>query len=180
VELDMNGHKVTIKEQTMVKIFENSVKKDTSTTQIALKRGSIRVRVSRQEKIKTVFQVASPVATSSVRGSDDTISYGPEKGHLTISYKGSVEAESRNGSNKLLSGWLVFKQRTTQPQSNPFFDDIKDVVFNSTSFVHSTPEEAESREFYFGDMPDTGAIGRKGGAAQDIQTPNTRIILIWP
>src|SRR5208337_1312397 len=82
-ELRLNAinHTVTIKPFTMIQVFSKT-DAESSDTHIGLKRGNIIARVPRDEKVKTIFKVSTPIATSSVRGTAEDIAYGPDTGML--------------------------------------------------------------------------------------------------
>jgi FecR protein len=181
VVLNMNGHTVTIYQLSMVNIMQNSIEKNKSTTRIGLKRGSIRAKVSRQERIKTVFQVATPVATSSVRGTEEIISYGPGLGMHVTRVSGSIVGESRNGGSQHLNGWLAYRHKPGVPQGEPFFEDLKESVFYNVYFKNVTPEEQEARDYFIGDGHEEHNNGymQPGGVSSTGSIANTRIILLW-
>ena len=107
----MDSHTVTIKPLTMIKIYENSRSKNRSKNRIGLRRGTIRAKVSRSKRIKTVFKVSTPVATSSVRGTEEIISFGPSKGMKVKMISGVAVGKSSNGLSKVLRGGLQFQQK---------------------------------------------------------------------
>ena len=187
VVISINGHKVTVNQLSMVKIMESSVEKEKSTTRLGLRRGSLRASVSRQEKIKTVFQVATPVATSSVRGTEETVGYGPVKGMYIIVHKNTVVGESPNGGAQHLSGNLRYYHKPGHPRADPFFEDIKEDVFYQIYFGNATPEERHARDFFVGDPhedQDNRYVQQSGGVRNTTtvstgSTTNTRIILLW-
>ncbi|HRZ26516.1 MAG TPA: FecR domain-containing protein [Spirochaetota bacterium] len=109
--IKMDSHTVTINPLTMIKIYENSMTARTSDNRIGLRRGTIRAQVSKDKRIKTVFKVSTPVATSSVRGTEEIISYGPSSGMKIYMIEGVAEGQSNNGNSSTLRGGLVFQQK---------------------------------------------------------------------
>ena len=150
--LRMNGHRVSIKPLTMMKIYENSTTKKRVSTRIGLRRGSIRADVSRRKRIRTVFKVSTPVATSSVRGTSESISYGLKKGMIIVVIKGLVEGESRTGLKKLLSGKLVFQQKPGQSSPDPLLSNVKNRAMVFVYDNNITDDEQKGHQYYGGDL----------------------------
>ncbi|MCP4134772.1 MAG: FecR domain-containing protein [bacterium] len=126
-----NTHKVTVKPLTMMKIYENSVSQDKGSkskyrTRIGLRRGSIRAKVSRKRKVRTIFKVSTPVATSSVRGTEEVVSYGPSKGMVVEVVEGSIQGENKNGSSRTIGGKQVFHQQTNTEEPKDPLSKVKD------------------------------------------------------
>jgi hypothetical protein len=67
VVLKLSRSTVTVQPLSMMKIYEDKATARTSDTRIGLKRGGLRAEVTRGKEVKTVFRIATPVATSSVR-----------------------------------------------------------------------------------------------------------------
>jgi hypothetical protein len=89
-----------------------TLKDDASENRIGLRRGTVQAKVARDARVKTVFKVSTPVATSSVRGTEQIISYGPVSGMQIYMRDGVAECQSNNGSSSVLRGGLVFQQKT--------------------------------------------------------------------
>jgi len=109
VKLRMFRSTVTVKPLTMMKIYENSSRKNRIRTRIGLRRGSVRAHVTRGRRVKTVFKISTPVATSSVRGTIEEASHGPS-GSSFAAPQGSFDVVSRNGQRGVVFGRLGFNQ----------------------------------------------------------------------
>jgi len=86
VVLSIDDATVTVKQMSMVRVNKNLTTQDESATNLGLKYGSVSARVSKIKKLRTVFNVSTPVATSSVRGTWEDVSYGP--GSLLSAFRG--------------------------------------------------------------------------------------------
>jgi hypothetical protein len=75
--LNIDDNLLTVKPLTTIKVLKNSFTKSSSDNVIGLKNGSVNARVKRIGTLKTRFNIVTPVATSSVRGTDETVSHGP-------------------------------------------------------------------------------------------------------
>lgn len=142
--LVVDNHKVTIKALTMMKIYENSAKKSERTTRLGLRRGSIRAKVSRSKRIKTTFKVSTPVATSSVRGTEEEISYGPNSGMVIRVIESSVWGENKNGLKKLITGRLRYHQKSDKSEPEPLIYRLKDGSFVVIYDKNVTMDEKDS------------------------------------
>jgi hypothetical protein len=105
--LNLNGSTVVIGPLSMMKVYENQLVNGTQQTKIGMKRGEMTADVTKGEKIKTVFKVATPVATSSVRGTQKEIKTGPSGTTVKV-LEGSVKVDSKNGQSRVLSGRLAY------------------------------------------------------------------------
>lgn len=103
VKLKMYNNVVTIKPLSMLKIYENSSKKNRISTRIGLRRGSVRAHVTRGRRVRTIFKISTPVATSSVRGTIEDVSHGPS-GSVFLAPQGSFGVVTRNGQGEWFLG----------------------------------------------------------------------------
>ncbi|MGL4370134.1 MAG: FecR family protein, partial [Spirochaetota bacterium] len=94
IVLNIDRHVVTISPMTSVKIYKNSSTPSTSDTSIGLQYGSVKAKVKRTAAVKTRFNITTPVATSSVRGTEEVVSYGPASGMTVQVIEGAVRAFS--------------------------------------------------------------------------------------
>jgi hypothetical protein len=95
--LDVDGSRLTVKPLSNMKIAMNRTTKDSSDTRVALKRGRVVSEVNRISNVKTRFKVATPVATSSVRGTKHTVSFTTETGMKVVVEDGEVAIEGKGG-----------------------------------------------------------------------------------
>ena len=169
-ELSLNSikHSVTIKPLTVIQVFskENAEKTD---THIGLKRGRITAKVPRDARVKTIFKVSTPIATSSVRGTEEDISYGPEKGMIVEVISGIIEGRNRLGKGNLISGRQKFIQRFTNSQAFNILSDVRNQSIIQVYGNGLTSDEIASM-IYFGDdmvgSPDDDASNLVEGIAQ--------------
>jgi len=125
IKLNSKNHTIQVKPYSMVQIFSDETKTEANTS-IGIKRGSINAKVPRDSNVKTVFKVVSPVATSSVRGTEENVSYGPERGMVIEVVSGEVESKNNNGRTNLLTGKQKFIQPVTSGQPLHILHDSRD------------------------------------------------------
>jgi len=143
IKLNSKNHTMQVKPYSMVQVFSNETITEANTN-VGLKRGSINAKVPRDANVKTVFKVTSPVATSSVRGTEENISYGPDTGMVVEVLSGEVEAKNNSGRSNLLTGRQKFVQAGQSGQPNHIMKDIRDVSIVQVSAHGLTPEEKTS------------------------------------
>ncbi len=122
----LNGHVMRIRPLTMIKLYENKSTTGRSSTRIGLRRGSIRAKINRRRNVRTVFKISTPVATSSVRGTEEEVSYGPGKGMQVDVIEGRIEAETINGTRKFVQGRSKFKFGTDGTKPDSLVGDLAD------------------------------------------------------
>ena len=93
VVIKINNHTVTVQPLTIMKVSESAEDGKSSTTRIGLRRGSVRTKIAHDARIKTVFKVSTPVATSSVRGTEQIVVYSPTFGMRVFVLSGNVQGE---------------------------------------------------------------------------------------
>lgn len=184
--LQINKHTLTINPMTMIKIYENieSMKEtgnkdvDSSTyTKLGLKRGSIKAKVFRDKRVKTVFEVATPVATSSVRGTEEFISYGPSKGMIIKVIEGNIKGDNKNGTTKYLQPGMVFHQMPKNSDPEPLLADLHDKSINSVHFLSSTKDEQNSHSFSGEELVDNS--DNPSDFLDDKIKSNVSLLIIW-
>ncbi len=107
--LNIDEHMLTIKPLTMIKVYKNSLSKSASENNIGLKYGSVNARVKRIGALKTKFNITTPVATSSVRGTNEDVGYGPLSGMFIRVNEGSIGATDNNGGSRIVSGRSLYQ-----------------------------------------------------------------------
>jgi hypothetical protein len=150
-ELSLNSvnHSIKIKPLTVIQVFSKETSENTDT-HIGLKRGGITARVPRDSKVKTIFKVSSPIATSSVRGTEEDITYGPDKGMIVSVISGIIEGTNRLGRSNTISGRQKFIQKYSQAQALNILRDVRLQSFITVYGNGLTPEEIATMLF-FGD-----------------------------
>lgn len=126
VVLNVNGDTIVIRQLSLIKIDENILNAKESNTTIGLKRGGINAKIARDRKVKTSFKVSTPVATSSVRGTQEEISFGPGFGMKILVIEGEIGAEGKNGSSNVVKGKLVYKHGSHKGGPDFIASNLKD------------------------------------------------------
>lgn len=106
--LNIDGSIVTVKPLTSIKIYKSMADESKRETNIGLTRGAVQAKVNKLEKVKTKFNITTPVATSSVRGTEEIVSYGPAEGMKVEVLEGIIDAFNRE-TNSSISGRQVFR-----------------------------------------------------------------------
>jgi len=125
VHLNLNGNNLKIRPLSMIKVYENTRSKSRIRTRIGLRRGSIRARVAKSRRIKTIFKVSTPVATSSVRGTIEDVSYGPVQGMRVRVVEGVIQGENRKGIKRLISGKMEYHQKPGEAEVKPLLAKVR-------------------------------------------------------
>lgn len=181
VEIKVNNHTVTVEPLTIMKISESIDTNDSSTTRLGLRRGSVRTKVARNARIKTVFKVSTPVATSSVRGTEQIVVYSPTFGMRVFVLSGTVEAEGLNSGGKLIFGDLQFWQKLTSGGSESPMAGMQEFLTQTHSKFITVDEETAAKLFgddfinYNSDF--ANFMDQQGQTSQMVPV---NIYLIWP
>ena len=171
LKLNSQNHSVNIKPFTMIQVYSKESKTDTNT-HIGLKRGAIYAKVPRKGNIKTIFKVSSPIATSSVRGTDHVTSHGHSFGTGINPRANTTEGKNRHGRKNYVSGKQKYLQGPNQGTPHHILQGSRNKSF-ARVFGHGlTPEELASM-LYSDDQTgsaggDTGNFGRQGLAKVSI------------
>ena len=178
IRLNRHNHTITVKPLSMIQVFSKESASSTNT-RIGLKRGGVNARVPRDSNVKTIFRVSTPVATSSVRGTEENIGYGPGKGMTVEVVSGEIEGKNRLGKSNNISGRQKFTQEKGKGKPGHILQNVKNNSFASVHGHGLTPDELETILFTGTDQTgspdgDTGLLDGQGGTA----TINAEII--WP
>ncbi len=145
IKIDEDSLKV--RELTMMKIFRNRRTTDLKNTHIGLKHGSLRARIQRLGTLKTSFKITTPVATSSVRGTEEIVSYGPKTGMIIQVLEGTVEGQNPNGSPSFVSGKSVYKRKPGDSKPENLLTTEKDKSTVQIFDPNITNDEKDSHEY---------------------------------
>jgi hypothetical protein len=175
-----NDNTVTVRQLTMIKIDESTLGKDDSTIRVSLKRGSLNARVARLKTLRTSFKITTPVATSSVRGTQEEVSYGPGRGMIIKVIEGIILAENRLGSSNFIRGKLEFQQEKGKSEPGNIDSNLKNNSFGSL-FVYLTDEEKKYLQLLLTEAPTIpGQNDTLTGLFNQNGTGNVRINIIKP
>ena len=178
--LNIDDHILTVKPLTMIKVYRNSITRKASDNTIGLKYGTVNARIKRVAALKTRFHITTPVATSSVRGTQETDSQGRAFGFLVIAHEDDVGVGSDNGVNNIVRGRLVFTLRPNSPRPENLLADVKDRSRGRISPDNITGDEKEFLDIYGDQVFDNadGAVSffdRVAGGNSKVT-----VDLIWP
>lgn len=141
--LDINGNSLTLKSLTTVKINEATLTAETSSAGVSLKGGSVQSSVKQISGLRTSFEITTPVATSSVRGTSYTVSFGPEQGMVVAVETGTVAVASDRGGTKPVPAGLGYSQSTTAPAPLPVTAALQESAVPSLGSVFSGAAETQ-------------------------------------
>jgi predicted DNA-binding antitoxin AbrB/MazE fold protein len=175
--LDIDGHIVTIKALTLIKVYKNIAKKDESVNSLGLKYGSINAKVKKLPQVKTSFLITTPVATSSVRGTEQNTSNGPLFGMNVEVPEGNLIVQS-NGENKQVSGNLEYSKGGDDPRSGDLTQNMQNDYTGKTAPDNLTDEEKDMLGKYGDQLIDStqtpaDVLDNVGGAS------TINVNLIW-
>lgn len=149
--LNIDDNLLTVKPLTTIKVLKNSLTKSSSDNVIGLKNGSVNARVKRIGTLKTRFNIVTPVATSSVRGTDKTISHGPGFGTGMVVPIGLINASNRNGVNRNVGGRSSFNLRPGNMRPDPLLGALRNGSITPLNPPNITGDEQTGLE-NFGDQ----------------------------
>jgi hypothetical protein len=183
IEHNEKKREVTIQQLTLIKIYQNAIVQNDRNIKIGLRRGTIRAKVEHDKetdkRIKTVFKVSTPVATSSVRGTEEIITYGPSVGMVVQVVEGRITGENKNGSKKYISGKLLFHQRTSNPLPEPLLVALKDQAMVDIYDRSITHEERQGFDRTGSDAIDTPSDGPVQIFRNTISPAHVTITIDW-
>lgn len=178
VVLDIDGHIVTINQLTLIKVYKNIAKKDESTNSIGLKYGSINAKVKKLPQVKTSFLITTPVATSSVRGTEQNVSYGPGFGMQVTVPEGQVNVLG-DGDSKNISGNLGYSKGEDNPRPDDPTNNMQNDFVGQMAPDGLTPEEKDMLGQYGDQLVDStqtpGNVVDQGKGT----TTNVNVNLFW-
>ncbi len=177
--LRLNKNVMRVRPLTMIKIYQNQLTKNSSRTRIGLKRGSLRARIKKGQRIRTVFRVSTPVATSSVRGTEEEISYGPGRGFRVAAITGTIEGRSRNGTRKHITGRQQYRQRSGSSTSDDILGETRGRCFGSVHDPNISPDEQGSLNNN-PDLLDDAAGGAVDTVDSILPDAEVNLNIIWP
>jgi len=177
IMLNSKNHTIRIKPFTLIQIFSKDSKTETDT-HIGLKRGGIMAKVPRENNVKTIFKVSSPIATSSVRGTEENISYGPDTGMIIEVIKGVVEGRNNLGRSNMLSGRQKFIQRYTMAQALNILHDVKNQSIIQVYGNGLTAEELAAA--IYSDSQTGSPEGDNSIINNQVKNANVNATIVWP
>ena len=188
VLINIDGNMLKVRQLTMMKIFRNKTTAKGLRTHIGLKYGSLNARVKKLKKLKTSFKITTPVATSSVRGTEEDVSYGARMGMIIDVIHGSVIGENLNGVKNLISGRSRFQLGHNSPRPQGLLFAVQGQTLFVTANPFSTPDEQTLQDLFPDDSIGTDILGDSpvdtlNDIMQDIlgDTSNQAgIQLLWP
>lgn len=178
--LNIDDNLLTIKPLTTIKVLKNSLTKSSSDNAIGLKNGSVNARVKRIGTLKTRFNIVTPVATSSVRGTEQNTSHGPAFGTRILVPVGLVNASNDSGVNKNVGGRSSFSLRPGNQRPDSLLGDLRNGAITQLNPANITGDEQAGLETFGDQLVDNfdDALGlydkNVGGTA------SVKVDLIWP
>jgi hypothetical protein len=178
VVINVNKHTVTVYPLTIMKISDSVETNTSSSTKIGLRRGAVRTKIARNARIKTVFKVSTPVATSSVRGSEQLSISGPSLGSKFFVLGGSFQGSGLNSGPQLLFDKLQLWQKAHKGSSESSMSGLEEFLTQTHSLFITVDEETAFQ--LFGDDFSNYQPGTRGTTQnQNLMVP-VSIYLVWP
>lgn len=100
----IDSHLLTIGPVSSVKLYRNASAGASSDTSVGVQYGTVRAKVKKLSTVKTRFNITTPVATSSVRGTEEIVSYGPASGMKVEIIDGTIYVGNDSGVSNVISG----------------------------------------------------------------------------
>ncbi len=149
--LDINGNRLTVRSLSNMRISSASANAGVSNAQVNLQRGSVTSEVNRIQGVRTNFRVATPVATSSVRGTRHTVTYGPETGMRVEVEHGEVDVASPSGGSVAVTPAVTFNQSSGEREPAALNGDARDNAIAKITDQFSTRDETILSTTFSGD-----------------------------
>lgn len=154
--LNMDGHIVTLRSMTMIKVYRNVLNNSASENNVGLRYGRINARVNRVGNLKTKFNVSTPVATSSVRGTEKEILYGPSFGMREWVPENEAILYSRSGIKVIVGGRSMFQLKPGALRPNPLHHALKQKSAGNIQPTYITDDERDGNALYSDQFVDNG------------------------
>ncbi len=175
--LKINRHTLTVQPLTIMKISTSVETDKSSTTNIGLRRGSVRAKVDENARIKTVFKVSTPVATSSVRGCEKTVKSGPMMGMTIVTHRGITLGTGLNAAPKVIPTGLQFQQNPDTGAPESPMAALQENLTNTNPKFLTADEQAGTKVLGNDFLDYQGGGGMQlGGAGAGGQNQITQII----
>lgn len=134
---------VRIKPLSQVSILENEIKPGGIHTRLKLRIGTIRAKVNRLDTKENAFFIETPSAVAGVRGTEEEVTYSPDRGTEVFLVTGSAVL---GGTRK---GNTIVRQRQTGKVGNDGslnrpHDVLRDKLFTKTAPTGLTSDEHRS------------------------------------
>ena len=183
--IKINNHTLTVEPLTIMKITESKDDATSSNTRIGLRRGAVHEKVAKNSRIKTVFKVSTPVATSSVRGTEEIIIYSPTFGMRIIVLDGTVEGSGVNSLFRRLSGDQQFQQQANKGIPQGILSGLDDSLGKSNIQYVTMDEQTALQllgEDFMNFTPEQRQIPvvNTYGGVPPVTTTTVNINLLWP
>jgi hypothetical protein len=152
--IKIDDHVVTIGPVSSVKLYKNYSSDVASDTSVGIQFGSVRAKVKKTATVKTRFNITTPVATSSVRGTEESVYFGSVSGMKIEVLEGSIGAFNLDGVSSRVSGRKSFVLGANSSRPEPV-----NSLLRSAAVVTVTPSGTTKGE--------RDAIDKTGGEDVD-------------
>ena len=150
--ISIDDNSLLVRQLTMMKIYRNKTIKKRRNTHIGLRYGSLNARVKRIKRLKTSFKITTPVATSSVRGTEQNDFYGSVSGMKIEVVDGTITGENQDGVHNIIYGRTVFRMGTNNSRpENPLSDVREKSIPGLLDKNTTTNDERGFQENWVGD-----------------------------
>ncbi|HAE23540.1 MAG TPA: hypothetical protein DCG47_14665 [Spirochaetaceae bacterium] len=113
--LQINNGTITLKALTTAKLSGISLSDSASSADVAIRSGTVVSDVKQIKGLKTNFTVSTPVGTSSVRGTEHSVSYSRERGMQVSVLTGIVDVDSVRSAARPVTAGNGFVQAPGAP-----------------------------------------------------------------
>ena len=144
--IKIDDHVVTIGPVSSVKLYKNYSSESASATSVGLQYGSVRAKVKKTATVKTRFNITTPVATSSVRGTEENVYFGSVSGMKIEVLEGSIGAFNRDGVSSRVSGRKSFQLASNSSRNAPVNSAVRNAAVVTITPSGLTQGEKDSVE----------------------------------
>ena len=174
--LNIDGSMVTVKPMTSIRIYRNMADSASRETSLGLQYGAVKAKIDKTAKVRTRFNITTPVATSSVRGTEELVSYGASRGMTVKVLEGVIGAFNREGVSNTVSGRQTFSLRSGESRSGDLLRDVKLSALVDVIAGAVTSDEAAFSALSAGETID----GVSGDTIPGTTGAGVNITIDWP
>jgi len=136
------------------------VKDGISSTNLGLKYGGVNARVAKIKNIRTNFKISTPIATSSVRGTEEEVTYGPRSGMVVKVIAGLVKLENPNGVSTTVGKFQKFQLKRGNPRPQSLLSGLRGGSMINVMPDDITETERDFFEFFGEELNNNAGDGK--------------------
>ncbi len=179
VDFNIDGHDMTVEQLTTIKIYKSLVTGEETESSVGLSYGSVTAKINKIGAVKTKFNITTPVATSSVRGTKERISNGPIRGMSAQALSGRLSLHNSRGVRTSVAGRSFFSLTGGSARPEPLLAGERGNSLTKVTPDGMTSEEQQAGQIY------SDVIGNSESPVDIVDqltggTARVNVNLVWP